>query len=865
MSHPTRPQTLLRFILGAASLLSLLCPADAGAQTTPELLTDSLFHDGRKRTWFLHVPEAVRQAQVEAGASSGEAPAVPLVVALHGGGETVIKAVEVNDFTTLADAEGFIVAYPRAVRWYWNDGRDDPITYAAENNVDDVGFISKVIDRVLRYYNVDPSRIYVVGHSNGGMMALRVGCELTDKIAAVGSVIASLPEDMSPICRPSRSVPIVTIAGTDDPLVPWEGGEVTVGDIPRGRVISVPDTIEFWRQRNYCGTLPVSRELPNRDLLDGSTVTLKEYRDCAGASDVLLYQINGGGHRWPNGPELPPMERVLADRLFGKMNRDINATSVIWDFFENHALPPVSFPLAPVTALEADGDGCPMSHCNQRVDDFQRIPPLVTPVASTKIEDPDVGSNATVLLGCTTGTDMAVCAYNALNAPGLVAYDTRSGEVLWASPPDDFPLIGGVGAFPGRLVLGVLIAKVSIDGGAKATRVFAANPAEYVAYDADGNRLWKRPSHTITPLAPEGIAAPIAISFSEENELIVATRGGWIVKLHPSNGETIDAYRMDTNVFLDGARFSGTLINRNAFSVVGNILYLLAEFRSEPSSDLRIVDSPVFLVRVELSQPGVPGAEHRINPFAVPLMRNDPTPDRLEIGVRTGGGSPTSVILPDGRVLIVADADRQVGSALRPTVTVVEDDHGDLTELWHSSLTLTGPDNVSASPAVHAESKTLIVSTLRNFYVFRNIDQLAGEIPAPAALTKPDLIKCGGAQEGQANIRVGSPIALAFDGPSNDLVAYTNFKIKRDPEAETFSFLGAFTVPLQESVAPRALWCRPLALSEAGEPAPGLGTSGQPALFEYEEGGEKRSGLIVNTFSSGTFIFRSAASPPSHP
>jgi hypothetical protein len=299
------------------------------------------------------------------------------------------------------------------------------------------------------------------------------------------------------------------------------------------------------------------------------------------------------------------------------------------------------------------------------------------------------------------------------------------------------------------------------------------------------------------------------------------------------------------------------LINRNAFSVVGNVLYLLAEFRSDPSSDLRIIESPVFLVRIELSQPGVPGAENKVKPLAVPLGPNDPTPDRLEIGVRTGGGSPSSLVLSDGRVLIVGDADRQVGNALRPTVTLVEDDHGVLSELWHSSLTLTGPDNISASPAVHAESRTLIVSTLRNLYVFRNIDQLAGEVPAPTAFRKPDLVTCGGAEGDQATIRVGSPIALAFDDPSSKLVAYTNFKIKRDPEAETFSFLGAFTVPLQEGVAPRALWCKPLALSEAGEPAPGPGTSGQPALFEYEEAGEKRSGLIVNTFSSGTFIFRS--------
>jgi hypothetical protein len=689
------------------------------------------------------------------------------------------------------------------------------------------------------------------------MMALRVGCELADKVAAVASVIAALPEDLSPNCEPSRSIPILMIAGTDDPLVPWEGGEVTVGQNRRGSVISVPETVEFWRQRNYCGTLPVSSELPNRNFLDVSTVTLEAYRDCAGLSEVQLYRINGGGHRWPDGPELPPVERLLAGQLFGRMNRDISATSVIWEFFKNHAMPPVISPLSPVIALDADGAGCPMSHCNQKADDFQRIRPLEGPIAMTKIEDPVVGSNATVLLGCTTGSSMAVCAYNALDSPGLVAYDYRSSEVLWTSPPEDLPLVGGVGAFPGRLVLGVLIAKVRVNGDPEATWVFAANPAEFVAYDANGTRLWKRPSDTITPLAPEGIAAPIAISFSEENELIVATRGGWIVKLHPSNGETIDAYKMDTNIFLDGTLYSGKLINRNAFSVVGNVLYLLAEFRSESNSDLRIVDSPVYLVRVELSQPGVPGAEHKIRPMTVPLTPADPTPERLEIGLRTGGGSPTSLILPDGKVLIVGDADRRVGDVLRPVISVVEDDHGVLTERWRSSPTLELGDNISSSPAVHAESRTLIVGTLRNFYVFRDIDQLTGEVPAPAPYRKPDLIACGGAREDQADIRVGSPIALAFDDASNELVAHTNFKIRRDADAETFSFLGAFTVPLQGGESPRALWCEPLALSAAGEPAPGRGTSGQPALFEYEEAGGKTSGLIVNTFSTGTFIFRS--------
>ena len=256
--------------------------------------------------------------------------ATPLVVALHGGGGNGQKMATLSRLSLLADQNGFIVAYPEAVERHWNDGRGLSQYRSQRENIDDVGFISGMIDAIAGDYNLDEGRVYVTGASNGAMMSLRLGCELADKIMALAPVIGSMPENLVSECSPARPVPLLMINGSDDPLVPWEGGYVHFFRKKLGKIISVPQTIEFWVARNGCSPDPQITIAPDTDPEDGTRVQKSVYGQCADGADVVLYEIKGGGHTWPGGYQ------YLPELLIGKTNRDLDASRAIWDFFQRY-------------------------------------------------------------------------------------------------------------------------------------------------------------------------------------------------------------------------------------------------------------------------------------------------------------------------------------------------------------------------------------------------------------------------------------------------------------------------------------------------------------------------------------------------
>ena len=192
-----------------------------------------------------------------------------------------------------------------------------------------------------------------------------------------------------------------------------------------------------------------------------------------------------------------------------------------------------------VNSLEADGLWCPMAHCNRNDDSFQDLPPLLNVGPVQKITDPLVSPRGGIFLGCFTGEVLAVCAYNSPGHPALVAYHYEDGSIKWMSPLEDLP------GQRHRKPAGVLIAKITIGGNPSERFVFAANHAEFVAYTIDGSRIWKRATQDINP---EGFGWPVSLSFTDAKELVTVTTEGWVVKLNPIDGSTIDAYRMDTNV-----------------------------------------------------------------------------------------------------------------------------------------------------------------------------------------------------------------------------------------------------------------------------------------------------------------------------
>ena len=273
-----------------------------------------LVHNGLERRFHLHLPPRA------------STPA-PLVVVLHGGGRSADPVAQIRAATRFdekADAEGFAVVYPEALEGNWNDGRGVTRYRSHADNVDDVGFIGAVVERAASIARIDRARIYVAGASNGGMMAYRLACEDPARYAAVAGVIANLPSNLR--CRPRRSVPLVIINGTDDPLMPWGGGYVTFGPQRMGQVMSAEATAGLFAEANGCKSTPEFERLPDRAPGDGTRVFRGRFAQCR--ADVLLYRVEGGGHTWPGRGR-----QTAARAIVGRTSRDIEATDEIWSFF----------------------------------------------------------------------------------------------------------------------------------------------------------------------------------------------------------------------------------------------------------------------------------------------------------------------------------------------------------------------------------------------------------------------------------------------------------------------------------------------------------------------------------------------------
>ena len=203
-----------------ALLLAALVAVSTATAAERGLTTHTLEVDGITRTYHLHVPPGL-----------GPAPA-PLVLVFHGGGGTGPGTERLTRFTALADREGFLVALPEGIEKNWNDGREFTGSRAHRDHVDDVAFVTALIDAIGRAHAVDPRRIYATGISNGGIFSHYVAAHLSARIAAIAPVVGGIADPPEAWLRPERPVSVLMLQGTRDPLVPYHGGAVAFG---RGR------------------------------------------------------------------------------------------------------------------------------------------------------------------------------------------------------------------------------------------------------------------------------------------------------------------------------------------------------------------------------------------------------------------------------------------------------------------------------------------------------------------------------------------------------------------------------------------------------------------------------------------------------
>jgi len=307
------------FCLGLIVFSPVGNPQDSIAKDT---LNSSISLGGLERTYLLYIPSSYEPTKP-----------IPVVFLFHGGGGTGqgMERLTLGGLNRIADREGFIIVYPDGIEKHWNDGRGLQAYRAHRENIDDVGFISALIDHLIRTLNVDATRIYAAGISNGGQFSQRLACELSDRIAAIGVVAIQLPEHLPSSCAPKRPVSVLMMPGTEDPLVPWEGGEIGFKRGRKfGRVLSVSESIRFWTMKNKCPSSPMITYEPDRDPKDGTRVRRESYGPCSQETETLLYAIEGGGHTWPGG------DQYLPAWMIGRTSRDIDAHEVIWEFFKRH-------------------------------------------------------------------------------------------------------------------------------------------------------------------------------------------------------------------------------------------------------------------------------------------------------------------------------------------------------------------------------------------------------------------------------------------------------------------------------------------------------------------------------------------------
>mgnify|MGYP001157098446 FL=1 len=259
-------------------------------------------HNGITRTYVQYVPNSYNH----------ENP-TPLVINFHGnGGDAQAYADSTGDFYefhNVSESGKFIVVYPQGVIRVKGAAEWDPGDNSSTNiNDNDLFFTEKLIEDIDETYNIDLTKVYAVGFSNGGMMAYGLACKRPTKIAAIGIMSGiMLPDDS---CNSSEYTSVIHFHGTYDTDVPYNG-ELDFD--------SVPYVVNFWLNHN---SIPQSSETITQ--LNGGVGTKTEYTGGNGNTDFTLYKIDEeygkeGGHVW------------FGDAINGKIPGQI-----MWDFLSNY-------------------------------------------------------------------------------------------------------------------------------------------------------------------------------------------------------------------------------------------------------------------------------------------------------------------------------------------------------------------------------------------------------------------------------------------------------------------------------------------------------------------------------------------------
>lgn len=318
---------VLRCSIGVILLLVLSACKNNDSEPTTSSDTIGLFTDqtinvaGQSRNYHLYLPENPASASI--------------VFLLHGNSGSADQLLGLTRATapykvwlTLAANNNVILVVPDGLngsnnKQGWNDCRTDASTNPDSN---DVEFLSSLLDAVQAEHSTANAAVFSVGTSNGGMMTLRLAQEMPERLSGIAVVVAS--KALNTECIDSRvPLPLLIMNGTDDPILPYEGGQI---DTDRGVVLSTGELVDYWLNRNQANSTPMITQFSDTNTSDNSTVTRFSYKDGSDNSLVEHYEIVNGGHTEPS-----ELERYgnLFKRIVGNQNGDFEMADEIWHFF----------------------------------------------------------------------------------------------------------------------------------------------------------------------------------------------------------------------------------------------------------------------------------------------------------------------------------------------------------------------------------------------------------------------------------------------------------------------------------------------------------------------------------------------------
>ena len=281
-------------------IVSLLLVMNVNSQT---IVDKTIISGGISRSYKLYVPAMY----------DGTSP-VALVLNLHGLGSNSLQQLIYGDFRAIADTANFIIVLPQGTyettlaATYWN-------AYFG-GSVNDINFLSEMIDTISTHYNIDVNRIHSTGMSNGGYMSFALAAGLHDKIASIASVTGSMLVGFPATPVNTKPISILQIHGTVDSTVKYAGDANSK---------SIHNVLNYWISYNNTSSTPVIDSLPNINTTDNSTAIRYTYGGGTDNTEVIHYKVVGGEHTWPNSAV-----------TIGVTNKDFDASQVIWAFFNKH-------------------------------------------------------------------------------------------------------------------------------------------------------------------------------------------------------------------------------------------------------------------------------------------------------------------------------------------------------------------------------------------------------------------------------------------------------------------------------------------------------------------------------------------------